>query len=368
MAMTKITLYITEQQKEMLRTIAFEKRTTSAELIRQAIEGLIKKEHAKIRIVKATAEIKENAPQQEVAESAEIKETVQPENNTDKKGTQTTIINLAGRINEQLAKRAKENISFSDYKTGSATAEYNQHMSEVLTAIENAKTKVSDEGKERLDRLYSRHAANYAKWINKHNANGASHVSVMIAGPSNYNMRKHEQYLNREGRLWEEYDKLKDIFWNINSIVDGDKIIKSGDPSAIEKLKEKLSNALKEHQEYKDYNAKARKEGTEQLAPYILQNSNGRIKSIRDRIARLERAKQQGTKEIEVKTNDAETIRIVDNVDVYRIQIFFPGKPDAEVRTKLKKNGFRWAPSVSAWQAHRNRYNLDKAKEIISSI
>ena len=37
-----------------------------------------------------------------------------------------------------------------------------------------------------------------------------------------------------------------------------------------------------------------------------------------------------------------------------RLQIFFDDKPDEETRTALKSNGFRWAPSVSAWQRQLN--------------
>ena len=33
-----------------------------------------------------------------------------------------------------------------------------------------------------------------------------------------------------------------------------------------------------------------------------------------------------------------------------RLQVFFDGKPDADTRAELKSNGFRWAPSVGAWQ------------------
>lgn len=57
--------------------------------------------------------------------------------------------------------------------------------------------------------------------------------------------------------------------------------------------------------------------------------------------------------------------RVVDNTDANRIQIFFPGKPDEETRSKLKRNGFRWAPSEGAWQAYRTyAWTLTFAKEI----
>ena len=41
---------------------------------------------------------------------------------------------------------------------------------------------------------------------------------------------------------------------------------------------------------------------------------------------------------------------MVENTDVMRYQIVFDGKPDSEIRTLLKSNGFKWAPSQGAWQ------------------
>lgn len=274
---------------------------------------------------------------------------------------------MASMINEELARRAKENMSFSDYKPGSATAEYNEVITEVKAKIDAAKLKVSHEAQEKLDRLYERYCIKYANWINSYNRNGANHVSVMISGASNYNMKAHEKYLKREGKLWEEYDDIKNIGHKISAIVAGDKIIKSDDTNAIDKLKEKLTKALEEHQAYKDYNVKARKEGKEQLMPYVLQNSNGRIKNIKDRIKHLERiAEKAANTTTEELTTEINGIQIIDNLELQRVQIIFPGKPDASIRTELKKNGFKWAPSQCAWQNYRNTRNLDKAKEIVN--
>jgi hypothetical protein len=272
-------------------------------------------------------------------------------------------------INEELARRAKENMSFSDYKAGSATSEYNEHIADVTAQIETAKKKVSPEAQTRLDNLLARYCVKYAQWTNAYNANGAGHVSVMISGPSNYNMRAHERYLKREGKLWEEYDELKHIDWKISAIVAGDKIIKSDDANAIEKLQDKLNKALEEHQSYKDYNVKARKEGTDTLPAYVLSNSNGRLKGIRDRIKRLERlASIAETTPIEERTEEVNGIQIIDNIEANRLQIVFPGKPDADTRTKLKKAGFRWSPTNGAWQSYRNYHAESRAKEIIATI
>ena len=271
-------------------------------------------------------------------------------------------------INEDLARRSKENMSFSNYTPGSATSEFNQEIAEVTAAIEKAKSKVSPEAQIKLDNLLASHASRYANWTNKRNANGAGHVSVMIAGPSNYNMSKHNKYLSREGKLWGEYEEFKNIYNRIDAIVTGDRIIKSNDANAIDKLKEKLANAQEEHAGYKEFNAQARKEGTAPHMAYVMSNSNGRIKGIKDRIAHLERLAAQESKEIIIETESDEGIRIVDNVAACRLQIFFNGKPSAEVRTALKKSGFRWTPSISAWQAYRSGHANRAAREIVSGM
>jgi len=268
-------------------------------------------------------------------------------------------------INEKLARQNKENYSFSGYQEGSATAEFNAIIAEASKKIEEAKLKVSEEGQTRLDKLLASYTAKYANWINKSNSNGANHVSVMIAGPANYNMRAHEKYMARENKLWEEYESLKDIDSKIYTIIKGDKIIKSDDVNALEKLKEKLAKAQEEHQGYKDFNINARKNGTETLGAYVLQNSNGRIKGIKDRILYLEKLEKMAEATmIEDRTKTINGIEIIDNIEIQRVQIIFPDKPNTEVRQKLKHNGFRWSPSNGAWQSYRSKRALEIAAEV----
>lgn len=59
-------------------------------------------------------------------------------------------------------------------------------------------------------------------------------------------------------------------------------------------------------------------------------------------------------------------IRIIDNVEENRIQLFFPDKPSDAMRSELKRSGFRWAPSIGAWQRMRSYEATERAKEIIN--
>jgi len=70
---------------------------------------------------------------------------------------------------------------------------------------------------------------------------------------------------------------------------------------------------------------------------YQLTNNNANIRRIRQRIERLERDAAAETKEYA----PAEGIRIVENLEANRLQVFFPGKPPAETRQSLKSSGFR---------------------------
>lgn len=82
--------------------------------------------------------------------------------------------------------------------------------------------------------------------------------------------------------------------------------------------------------------------------------------TIRDTQKKLERAEQRASEP--EKHVEANGIRLEDCPTENRIRLFFPGKPEAEVRTQLKRNGFRWAPSLGCWQAYRNYHSQQHAE------
>ena len=51
-----------------------------------------------------------------------------------------------------------------------------------------------------------------------------------------------------------------------------------------------------------------------------------------------------------------------------RLQIIFPGKPDVEVRAKLKGSGFRWSPTSGAWQRHLGNSAIYAANAILREL
>lgn len=136
------------------------------------------------------------------------------------------------------------------------------------------------------------------------------------------------------------------------------KIISSDDENAIIKLEDKLKRLESQREEIKEENKKARKERKEQNPAYILSNLGQNIKSVKVRIERLKSIQEMP--EEEIKINDT-NIKI--DKEANRVKIFFPGKPEEDLRTNLKRNGFRWSPYNSCWQRQISDYALHLAKD-----
>lgn len=96
---------------------------------------------------------------------------------------------------------------------------------------------------------------------------------------------------------------------------------------------------------------------------YMLANNNANIRRLEGRIKSLQKTKSQGTRESENKF-----FKVKENVEAMRIQLFFEGKPEPEVRDILKSNGFRWAPSVGAWQRQLNNNGKYAVERVIREL
>lgn len=97
------------------------------------------------------------------------------------------------------------------------------------------------------------------------------------------------------------------------------------------------------------------------FADYQLSNNNANIRRMRQRVEQITALRNTAGSET---TNDDSGITVEDAPADNRVRIFFPDKPAADVRTTLKSNGFRWAPSLGCWQAFRNHRALELAKQI----
>jgi hypothetical protein len=170
------------------------------------------------------------------------------------------------------------------------------------------------------------------------------------------------------------------------------KAISSDDPDAVARLKVKIAGLEKLQEIMKAANkivkrAKGTKEekvaelealripnpvrlfepdfcGRIGFPDYALSNNNANIRTARQRLEQLQKQESQQTTE----QNLGNGIRIVENMEDNRLQIFFPGKPAEDVRAKLKSHGFHWSPTVGAWQRQRSSSATWAAQHIIDQL
>lgn len=275
-------------------------------------------------------------------------------------------------INESSARSAHDMMSMRDYSEGSTTAEYRSAVDKAYDIADRVAEKKPEEA-ERAYRLAERYSKKMAEYYNKESSIGMMCPSILISGGSNFPVRKKEKQVAAWERNHQFYEYVQGILTKIENILYGREIIKSDDERAIEKLEEKLEDMKNLQEQMKAANKAIRLKDTEAgndllremgyseeaitelrkpdfcgrvgYPDYELSNNNANIHRVEGRLKSLKAAKERGSSEQEYKT-----FKVVENTEAMRYQIIFDGKPEADVRTLLKSNGFKWAPSQGAWQ------------------
>ena len=274
-------------------------------------------------------------------------------------------------VSESLARHAHNMNSMRDYKEGSAIAEYKSYCDKVYDIVELVAEK-KPHLLERAERMADRYCRKLAEYYNAYYRNEASCPSILVSGGGNFPVKKKQKQNSRRETLMGEWNYLADYAKKIRNLVTMEQPILSNDEHAIELLTDKLENLEAAQEKMKKVNAYYRKnktlDGCEELTPedieklkadmasqwhwedkpyatYVLTNNNSTIRNTRERLESLKKVKEQGSQETE-----NEFFKVVENTENMRLQLIFDGKPEPEVRDILKSNGFKWAPSQSAWQ------------------
>lgn len=207
--------------------------------------------------------------------------------------------------------------------------------------------------------------------------------------------KRHRRHLGQIDRLYaqaqEADERAKRYDRKAQSVGRGG--ISSDDPAAIEKLRAELEEIEEAHELGKKANRIARskkKTEAEKIAEiialgyneetaksittpnymgkvgfpsYVLSGNTAKMRRIKQRIAELEALRDREDVEIE---REEYTYRedVADN----RIWFEFDGKPTADVRDLLKRNGFRWSPSRGAWVRQLNANGLYAAKQVMREL
>ena len=111
-------------------------------------------------------------------------------------------------INESAARRANDMNSFSDYKPGSATAEYRQMVDKAVEIGERQKKRVDPMYHEKIDSLVDTYARKLAENMNSSFSIEARVPSILIAGGSNFPVRKKEKQNAARDRNMEDWNEI----------------------------------------------------------------------------------------------------------------------------------------------------------------
>ena len=261
-------------------------------------------------------------------------------------------------------------ISFSDYVPGSATASYRQAVDKAAEIAEQQKRMVDPIHHEKIDRLLDTYARRLAENMNQGYAITARVPSILIAGGSNFPVRQKEKQNRAADTNMAEWRQIQGLLDKIRGTGRGG--ISADDPEAVQKLKSKLAGLEQEQERMKAVNAYYRKhktlDGCPQLTPdeverrkaamarswradphpyesYLLTNNNANIRQTKKRIEEL-----SAKKETEFEGWSFEGGEVKMDLQANRLQVFFHEKPDRDTCSAMRHGGFRWAPSVGAWQ------------------
>ncbi|MBQ2864184.1 MAG: hypothetical protein IJE91_01820 [Clostridia bacterium] len=304
-------------------------------------------------------------------------------------------------INENIARTAKELNSFSDYKENSATNNYRNYLKRfeenVKELMEEYPENINEEALRLIKYYKDRYSKKLAFAINKSNSIEARMPSIMISGAGNFNFRKKEKQNQARDSFWKEYGDLfneDNYYFNKIRTIITNKVIYSDDALAIEKLEAKIDSLTEYQNKMKNVNAYYKKNKTldgcellneneikelkEKLVmfhyynqPYPsfeLTNNNQNLHRLQDRLENLKKLKKRANTENENKYIKVEGLEVVEDATDMRIRIIFDEIPNEQIRTLLKRYGFKWSPKNSAWQRQLTSNGIYATKRVLEKL
>lgn len=293
-------------------------------------------------------------------------------------------------IPRDVANRAHAGISFTPEKRGQQEQEgYAATLaSDYADLLEVIKDK--PEMQATLDAEFARYREGYRQRVIKRLYSDSRCISWMITGPSNFPVARNEKRNRVAHKRTEEQLEFRTRALSAirKTLCPELRPIMAGDGDAVERLQAKIAEAEQDQEQMKATNAAIRKnwkDGQEAVitalmalghsralatefiqhgrfggmgyASFETTNNSANIRRMKQRLEALQRNK--AAKPVEAEGVNA---RLEDCPADNRVRLFFPGKPSAEIRSRLKSAGFRWSPTIGAWQAYRNSNTIATAQ------
>lgn len=208
-------------------------------------------------------------------------------------------------------------------------------------------------------------------------------ISTMIAGPANFPVRRATKANLAERKRSDEFTEWRNkAFQSINKRIEADKPQSIKDDEMFSKIKKEIDRCFEWNLSVtllKGRIETVAKTGNVELIKKTLDylenqqiSRNKVIATKRNSIWQLADVAHKYSDKIEsMRTADSNEstingVRVVNNIQADRIQLFFDGKPAPEIIGKLKKNAFKWSPSQYCWQRQLTQNAIYATKNILA--
>lgn len=258
------------------------------------------------------------------------------------------------------------------------------------------KLATTDAKRATLATLFDAYRAGYRERTIALLAAKAACVSTMIAGPSKFNVGRARKASDRaDGRLSALMDyRARQMRMILKALQPELAAVRTEDDDALDRLEVRIARREARQAMMAAANRAIRahaKDGADRQVAELV--DLGLPESIARALLKPDFAGRLGFADFELKNNSAEIRRLKARVvtvaaaqtaaDVTeqrerarleispsdnRVRLHFPDKPATLTRETLKGYGFRWAPTVGAWQAYYNVRAIGAARQIAGEI
>jgi hypothetical protein len=316
-------------------------------------------------------------------------------------------------LEHPLLSAKADDLSYDTAKTAHSGTSYSpekrarQHQTDYINAMRNMADSVqkwvTDDNRGAIKSELVDFQRGYLKRHHAWLAAKSGTLSPMITGPSKFPTRRNEKRLDTEHkRLTEFVDWQKGQLGKLAKKYDPAVIARApiradaGKPEAISALEAKIADAEKTQAAMKARNriARSKKLTAEQKIDKLvdmgmsrrhadalmepnymgkvgyegwqLSNNNANTKRMKARIVELQREheRSQAAPEGGAEPFAFDGGTVEEDHDDNRVRIYFNDKPDKDMRTKLKRHGFKWSPNAGAWQ----RQNNERGRYAVNSV
>ena len=291
------------------------------------------------------------------------------------------------------------NLTFrQESRAASHLSEMESRLKEIQHAAQKYYEAVPDQAqniRSAADKSCAKHIAFTLDYMAYH----SGMASAGIVGPSNFPASRERK---KQDRAFARYERLKDHVKlsakRFKKIAyphgNPSEAIRSNHPDAIRLITKQIERLEARHVLMKQVNADTHKAvkkddpqaflaglgySAEEVAKYLkrdymdkikpytyhLSNNKQNITRLKRRLETLTVIKSAESREDLFDLPNGETLRVIRNTETIRIQLFFQSKPNSDIRTLVKRYGFKWSPKANAWQRMLNANGFTQTKQLL---